>query len=252
MRSMRKHVHHAGGAQRKAVLVHEDARIAREAARMAGNVQHRPRRRERATIGSTSCAPARGGSSSTLSYGRRAQARVASRFGCARFAAKNSHVRRCRCAPRSPRARATSPASPSTPTTCAPLRASGSEKFPRPQNRSSTRSPGAGAQQLDGALDHLRIELAVHLHEVGRLKPQRHVELRQADTRAARPRVQRRDGVVAARLQVDLHAMLARELHAAARDPPRSALPARARPARPRCRRPRLRSAARDCERSAR
>src|SRR5690349_1528433 len=40
MRSMREHVHDAGGAQRKAVLVYEDARISRQASRVAGDVQH--------------------------------------------------------------------------------------------------------------------------------------------------------------------------------------------------------------------
>ena len=49
------------------MLVHKYARVASEAPRMAGDVQH-GRAPEAAITGSTSLAPARGGSSSTLSY----------------------------------------------------------------------------------------------------------------------------------------------------------------------------------------
>ena len=51
-------------------------------------------------------------------------------------------------------------------------------------------SPGAGRSRSTARATICCIELAVHLHEVRRLKSQRHVELRQADTRAASPRLQ--------------------------------------------------------------
>jgi hypothetical protein len=45
VRGVWKHVDHACSFQRKAVLVHQHAKIARQASRMAGNIQH-PLRRE--------------------------------------------------------------------------------------------------------------------------------------------------------------------------------------------------------------
>src|SRR5690606_26922438 len=82
---------------------------------------------------STSAAPARGGSSSSLSKPARIQGSPARSL--ARSAAWNWALA-TPLAAAFPRARCTSPASPSTPTTLPALRASGRVKLPRPQNRS--------------------------------------------------------------------------------------------------------------------
>ena len=88
---------------------------------------------------STSSAPERGGSSSRRSKPWRIHG--VPRWSWVRSAAKNCALPRpLRCA--LARARATRPASPSTPTTSRTRRASGRVKLPSPQNRSSTRCSG--------------------------------------------------------------------------------------------------------------
>ena len=111
------------------------------------------------------------------------------------------------------RARPTSAASPSTATTRAVRRASGSEKLPRPQNRSSTVSVGSGSSTSSARSIIAWFKRAVDLHEVGGLELDRDVVLRQpvAERRGRPRRIERRDRVGPARLQVDAHGVLALE-----------------------------------------
>ena len=153
MRRVREHIHHAGRRQPESMLVHEHARIARQAAGMARDVHHAlarrlpqppatPRARPRAADRAIPCR--------TRASPRRSWSRSSSQRD---WRVKNSAFAmplRCALA----RARSTRPASPSTPTTCCARRASGSEKLPSPQNKSSTSSFAVGCEQLDCPLDH--------------------------------------------------------------------------------------------------
>ena len=64
------------------------------------------------------------------------------------------------------RARCDQAASPSTATTWPARRASGSEKLPRPQNRSSTRLVRLRLEHVERARDHRLVQRAVDLHEI--------------------------------------------------------------------------------------
>ena len=143
MRGVRKHVHHAGGLSLKPWLVHQNAGIARQTARMARNVHHAPRAGARDHRQHFLRARARRIEQHLVVWPRAQDAcaiRLVGEIGREELGVRARPLRSAFA-----RARATRPASPSTPTTCAPLRASGSEKLPRPQNRSSTRSSVPGA-----------------------------------------------------------------------------------------------------------
>ena len=81
-------------------------------------------------------------------------------------------------------------------------------------------SSARSASKPDGALDHAFVELAIHLHEIGGLKLQLDVELRQPIDQRRRRRSQRRDRVVAAGLQINLHANARVRTAPDDRDPP--------------------------------
>ncbi len=103
-------------------------------------------------------APERGGSSSSLSKPWRIHG--VCRWSWVRSAAKNCALSRPLRAAFS-FARATSPASPSTPTTSRTVRASGRVKLPSPQNRSSTRSSGPASSSSRASAIIFTLSLAL-------------------------------------------------------------------------------------------
>ncbi len=70
-------------------------------------------------------------------------------------------------------------ASPSTPSTVPALRASGNEKLPIPQNRSSTRSSGPASSCSVGKMHHAPVDVTVDLHEVDGLEVHANIEFGQ-------------------------------------------------------------------------
>ncbi len=76
---------------------------------------------------------------------------------------------------------------PSTPTTCAPRRAIGSVKLPRPQKKSAIRSPGCGSSSDERAPHEHAIDCGVDLREFGRPERHRRRRIPAARSRAASP-----------------------------------------------------------------
>ena len=74
------------------------------------------------------------------------------------------------------------------PMTSAPREASGSEKLPRPQNRSSDPLARPRIENRTARLHHHAVHGVVHLREVGRPEVHLHAELRAARSTAAAPR----------------------------------------------------------------
>ena len=142
MGSVRKHVHDPGCGQRETVLLNQHAGIARQSSGMTGHVHdaRRPRCSDQPQD------LLRTGAGRIQQYLVVAPPRPDASVQIFRprdWRVKNSTLRiPLRCA--FCRARATRPASPSTPTTCCATRASGREKLPSPQNKSSTVSCAPG------------------------------------------------------------------------------------------------------------
>ncbi len=104
----------------------------------------RAQRRRRGSALTSSIAPSRGGSISTLSSGP--SARDALRRRLEQVGGDEARAaRRGRCARRWPRRGAPAPRCPRRRRRCAPRRAIGSVKLPSPQKKSATRSPGRGS-----------------------------------------------------------------------------------------------------------
>ena len=126
-----------------------------------------------------------------------------------RLATRNvAVVREPVAARRSPRARRTSDALPSTPTTAAPRRAIGSVKLPMPQKKSAMRSPGLRVEQRHRAPHQHPVDRRIDLRELGGREGELEIEFGQrVGERAAAPA---RNGAArrrAARLQAELDAV---------------------------------------------
>ena len=197
---VRKHVHDTGTVELEAMALDQNARIARQRARMAGNVDDashavpaagtRVLRRRR--IAADRAATDRNRSSPRRARADRRQDRRCKtshcRHGCV------AHFPR-RGAPARPRLRRRS--------RCATRRASGSVKLPRPQNRSSTRSVGCGSSKFKRVIDHAQVHAAVDLDEIERLEFDIDIVRGRRKLRCASVGPQRSDAVDAAGLQID-------------------------------------------------
>ena len=89
--------------------------------------------------------------------------------------------------------------------TVAPRRAIGKVKFPKPQKKSATVSPGLRLEQADRAPHQHAIEACVHLREVRRLEFERQAEFGQPVGERASRRLQGLHTGRSRRLQVELH-----------------------------------------------
>ena len=168
VRGVREHVDDAGGREPVTAFVHEHGGVARERRRRARDIDDR-----------ASGAPSRAAAPSRApprlrAAGRSAPGRAGRAPRCfARRRVEQVGDREARARPARPLRRRflgrrrTSAALPSTPTTCAPRRAMGSVKLPRPQKKSAIRSPGCGVEQRQRAAHQHAIDRRVHLRELG-------------------------------------------------------------------------------------